>query len=89
MTNTYRDLGIVQQDEEDFVDILEERRLSSDLGFAFRTFSPPPHKGPPPCTNAELHRAVLDSQYLRYVTKEVQPFFKDAALRCGDVNNRS
>ncbi|XP_037541747.1 dihydroxyacetone phosphate acyltransferase [Nematolebias whitei] len=72
MSNTYRDLGVVvQQDEEDFVDILEERRLSSDLGFAFRTFSPPLYKGVPPCTSVELHRAVLESQYLRYVTKEV------------------
>uniref|UniRef100_A0A8C6M6J8 Glyceronephosphate O-acyltransferase 2 n=1 Tax=Nothobranchius furzeri TaxID=105023 RepID=A0A8C6M6J8_NOTFU len=57
--------------EEDFVDILEERRLSSDLGFALRTFSPQLHKGSPPCSSAELHRAVLESQYLRYVTKEV------------------
>uniref|UniRef100_A0A1A8QCC1 Phospholipid/glycerol acyltransferase domain-containing protein n=1 Tax=Nothobranchius rachovii TaxID=451742 RepID=A0A1A8QCC1_9TELE len=72
MTNTYRDVGVAgQQDEEDFVDILEERRLSSDLGFALRTFSPQLHKGSPPCSSAELHRAVLESQYLRYVTKEV------------------
>ncbi|XP_017291501.1 dihydroxyacetone phosphate acyltransferase isoform X2 [Kryptolebias marmoratus] len=72
MTNTYRNFGIVvQHNEEDFVDILEERRLSSDLGFAFRTFSPQPYKGGPPCTGVELHRAVMDSQYLRYVTKEV------------------
>uniref|UniRef100_A0A1A8I2S1 Phospholipid/glycerol acyltransferase domain-containing protein n=2 Tax=Nothobranchius kuhntae TaxID=321403 RepID=A0A1A8I2S1_NOTKU len=72
MPNTYRDVGVAgQQDEEDFVDILEERRLSSDLGFALRTFSPQLHKGSPPCSSAELHRAVLESQYLRYVTKEV------------------
>uniref|UniRef100_A0A1A7WZS9 Uncharacterized protein n=1 Tax=Iconisemion striatum TaxID=60296 RepID=A0A1A7WZS9_9TELE len=72
MTNTYRDLGVAgQQDEEGFVDILEERRLFSDLGFALRTFSPQLNKGSPPCTSAELHRAVLESQYLRYVTKEV------------------
>ncbi|KAI3364375.1 hypothetical protein L3Q82_011175, partial [Scortum barcoo] len=58
-------------DEKDFVDILEERRRSSDLGHALRTFSPHPYKGAPPCSAADLNKAVLESQYLRYVTKEI------------------
>uniref|UniRef100_A0A3B4UER5 Dihydroxyacetone phosphate acyltransferase-like n=1 Tax=Seriola dumerili TaxID=41447 RepID=A0A3B4UER5_SERDU len=55
---------------EDFVDILEERRRSSDLGHALRSFNPHPYQGAPPCSTAELNKAVLESQYLRYVTKE-------------------
>uniref|UniRef100_A0A3Q2P6Q2 Dihydroxyacetone phosphate acyltransferase-like n=1 Tax=Fundulus heteroclitus TaxID=8078 RepID=A0A3Q2P6Q2_FUNHE len=72
MANTYRGLGkIGLQDEEEFVDILEDKRHCSDLSFAFRTFSPPPHKGAAPCSAAELNKAVLESQYLRYVIEEV------------------
>uniref|UniRef100_A0A3Q3LR89 Glyceronephosphate O-acyltransferase n=1 Tax=Labrus bergylta TaxID=56723 RepID=A0A3Q3LR89_9LABR len=41
---------------EEFVDILEERRNSSDLGHAFRTFSPHPYKGAPSCSTADLKR---------------------------------
>ncbi|RVE56045.1 hypothetical protein OJAV_G00232120 [Oryzias javanicus] len=73
MTNTHKDFSQVglKDDEEDFVDILEERRRGSDLSFAFRTFSPQPYKAAPPCSTAELNRVVLESQFLRYVTKEI------------------
>lgn len=53
------------------MDILEERRRSADLGFALRTFNPQPYKGAVSCSAADLNRAVLESQYLRYVAKEV------------------
>nr|XP_020479346.1 dihydroxyacetone phosphate acyltransferase-like [Monopterus albus] len=69
MANTYRDSDL--EDEEEFVDILEERRRSSDLDHALRTYNPYPHQGAPPCSTAELNRAVLESPYLRYVVKEV------------------
>ena len=59
--------------KEEFVDILEERRRSCDLGHALRTFKPHPYQGGPPCSTAELNKAVLESQYLRYVAKEVRP----------------
>lgn len=59
------------EDDKEFVDILEERRRSSDLGHAFRTFSPHPYKGALPCSSGDLNKAVLDSQYLHYVTKQV------------------
>ncbi|XP_038582895.1 dihydroxyacetone phosphate acyltransferase isoform X1 [Micropterus salmoides] len=72
MTNTYRDSGRAGvEDEEEFVDVLEERRHSSDLGHAFRTFNPQPYKGAPSCSTADLNKAVLESQYLCYVTKEI------------------
>ncbi|XP_042359374.1 dihydroxyacetone phosphate acyltransferase [Plectropomus leopardus] len=72
MTNTYWDSGRAGlQHELEFVDILEERRRSSDLGHALRTFSPSPYRGSPSCSRAELNKAVLESQYLRYVAKEI------------------
>ncbi|KAJ4929110.1 hypothetical protein JOQ06_004729 [Pogonophryne albipinna] len=72
MSNTYRDsCGAGLENEEEFVDILEERRRSSDLGHALRTFSPYPYKGAESCSNADLNKAVLESQYLRYMAKEI------------------
>ncbi|XP_028295492.1 dihydroxyacetone phosphate acyltransferase-like isoform X1 [Gouania willdenowi] len=64
-----RDLRGMKDDE--FVDILEERRCSSDLGHAFRTFNPQPYKGGPPCSAADLNKALLDSHFLHRVVKEV------------------
>uniref|UniRef100_A0A673VP26 Dihydroxyacetone phosphate acyltransferase-like n=1 Tax=Salmo trutta TaxID=8032 RepID=A0A673VP26_SALTR len=59
------------EEEKEFMDILEERRRSSDLGHALRTFTPSPYKGAPPLSAGALNRKVLESQYLRYITKEV------------------
>lgn len=56
---------------EEFMDILEERRRSSDLGHAFRTFNPQLYRGVPPCSVKDLNRTVLESHYLSYVIKEV------------------
>ncbi|XP_008284407.1 dihydroxyacetone phosphate acyltransferase-like [Stegastes partitus] len=72
MTSESRDpvRGVLPADDEEFVDILEERRRGSDLGFTFRTFSPPSRPAAS-CSTAELNRAVMDSQFLRYVTREV------------------
>ena len=68
----YRDSGRAGLgDEEEFQDVLEERRRSSDLGFALRTFNPQPLQNMQPCSPAELNKAVLESQYLRYMAKEV------------------
>lgn len=69
----YRESGrAVLEDDKDFVDILVERRHSSDLGYAFRTFNPHPYKGATPCSSGDLNKAVLDSQYLRYMAKQVR-----------------
>uniref|UniRef100_A0A3Q3WXM6 Phospholipid/glycerol acyltransferase domain-containing protein n=1 Tax=Mola mola TaxID=94237 RepID=A0A3Q3WXM6_MOLML len=59
-------------DEEEFVDLLDERRRGSDLSFAFKTFSPWPYKGALSCSTADLNKAVLESHFLRHVAKEVQ-----------------
>ncbi|KAM9840136.1 dihydroxyacetone phosphate acyltransferase [Aulostomus maculatus] len=58
-------------EDEDFIDILEERRHNSDLGHALRTFRPHPYPGAASCTTGDLKRDVLDSEYLRYITKEI------------------
>ncbi|XP_047430409.1 dihydroxyacetone phosphate acyltransferase isoform X2 [Mugil cephalus] len=72
MTSTFRDPGRAGlQDEEDFVDVLKERRTSSDLGFVLKTFNPQPLRDATPCSPAELNKAVLESQHLRYVAKEI------------------
>ncbi|XP_062406574.1 dihydroxyacetone phosphate acyltransferase-like isoform X2 [Sardina pilchardus] len=55
----------------ELTDILEERRRSSDLSYALRTFSPQPYRGHPPSSATALNQAVLDSHYLRYITQEV------------------
>lgn len=69
----YRDSGRAGlEDEEEFVDILGERRRSSDIGFSLRTFSPHPYRGALSCSTADLNNAVLESQYLRYMAKEVR-----------------
>ncbi|XP_041660588.1 dihydroxyacetone phosphate acyltransferase [Cheilinus undulatus] len=71
MSYTYSDSDRGGLINEEFVDILEERRRSSDLGHALRTFSPHPYKGAPSCSTADLNKAVLESQYLRYMAKEI------------------
>lgn len=56
------------------MDILKERRCSTDLGFALRTFSPQPYRDASSCSSSDLSRAVMESQFLHYVVKEVEPF---------------
>uniref|UniRef100_A0A8C1UJ22 Si:ch73-21k16.5 n=1 Tax=Cyprinus carpio TaxID=7962 RepID=A0A8C1UJ22_CYPCA len=61
----FRDLS------DGFFDILEERRRSSDLSHAFRTFNPQPYRGATPIAAAALNRMVLESQYLSYIIQEI------------------
>lgn len=56
------------------MDILEDKRCSTDLGFALRTFSPQPYRDASSCSSSDLSRAVMESQFLRYVMKEVKQF---------------
>uniref|UniRef100_A0A3P9CZ98 Dihydroxyacetone phosphate acyltransferase n=1 Tax=Maylandia zebra TaxID=106582 RepID=A0A3P9CZ98_9CICH len=56
---------------EEFTDILEERRRTTDLGYALRTFNPQPYKGAPTLSTSDLNKAVLESQYLCYIIKEI------------------
>lgn len=74
LSSQYKDPGTASlKDEGEFTDVLEEMRRRSDLGYALRTFSPQLYKGAPPCSTSDLNKAVLESQYLRYIAKEVSP----------------
>ncbi|XP_048842441.1 dihydroxyacetone phosphate acyltransferase [Brienomyrus brachyistius] len=56
---------------EDFRDILEERRTSSDLSHALKSFTPVSSRGSPPCSVSTLNKTVLESQHLHYIMQEV------------------
>uniref|UniRef100_A0A671S0K5 Si:ch73-21k16.5 n=1 Tax=Sinocyclocheilus anshuiensis TaxID=1608454 RepID=A0A671S0K5_9TELE len=64
-------LSVDSAEADGFSDILEERRRSSDLSHAFRTFNPQPFCGATPISAAALNRMVLESQYLSYIIQEI------------------
>lgn len=57
---------------DDFEDILEERRNSSDLRYALRCYTPVLYKGMTPCKANTLKSMVLQSNQLRYVISQVR-----------------
>lgn len=56
---------------DDFEDLLEERKKSSDLRYAFKCYSPVLYKGVTPCTASKLKDIVLQSDQLHYVIKQL------------------
>ncbi|XP_014851733.1 PREDICTED: dihydroxyacetone phosphate acyltransferase isoform X1 [Poecilia mexicana] len=56
---------------DDFEDILEERRKTSDLRYALRCYTPALYKGLTPCTISDLKSMVLQSDQLLYVINQV------------------
>ncbi|KAM9840208.1 dihydroxyacetone phosphate acyltransferase [Aulostomus maculatus] len=66
---SHRDPMLKKRD--DFEDILEERRNSSDLRYALRCYTPVLYKGVTPCKAELLKTMVLQSQQLRYVINQV------------------
>lgn len=56
---------------DDFEDILEERRRSSDLRYALRCYTPTLYKGLVPCKASMLKTIVLQSDHLQHVIKQV------------------
>uniref|UniRef100_A0A3P9I914 Glyceronephosphate O-acyltransferase n=1 Tax=Oryzias latipes TaxID=8090 RepID=A0A3P9I914_ORYLA len=56
---------------DDFEDVLEERRRSSDLRYALRCYSPVLYKGPTTSKASELKTMVLQSDQLHYVVNQV------------------
>lgn len=61
---------------DDFEDILEERRRSSDLRYALRCYTPTLYKGLVPCKASMLKNIVLQSDHLQYVIKQVQQSYR-------------
>ncbi|XP_022059837.2 dihydroxyacetone phosphate acyltransferase isoform X1 [Acanthochromis polyacanthus] len=66
---THRDPMLKKRD--DFEDILEERRNSSDLRYALRCYTPVLYKELTPCKASELKSMVLQSDQLHYVISQV------------------
>ncbi|KAG7460975.1 hypothetical protein MATL_G00204520 [Megalops atlanticus] len=64
-----RDPALKKRD--DFEDILEERRNSSDLRYALRCYTPVLYKGMTPCKASMLKTIVLQSEQLHYVVNQV------------------
>ena len=67
---------------DDFEDILEERRNSSDMRYVLKCYAPPLYKGVTPCTASKLKDIVLHSDQLRYVINQViLPLFIQSTQR--------
>ncbi|KAK0138648.1 Dihydroxyacetone phosphate acyltransferase [Merluccius polli] len=64
---------------DDFEDMLEERRSSSDLKYAFKCYTPVLYKGLPPCKSTVLKGMVLQSDQLHYVIGQISKESGEAA----------
>lgn len=56
---------------EAFEDILDERRVSSDIRYAIKSFTPVMYKNLTPCKPSALKSIVMDSDNLQQVIKQV------------------
>ncbi|XP_027020878.2 dihydroxyacetone phosphate acyltransferase [Tachysurus fulvidraco] len=56
---------------DDFEDVLEERRNSSDLRYALKCYTPAVYRNLAPCKASMLKNLVLQSESLRYVVERV------------------
>ncbi|XP_010880858.1 dihydroxyacetone phosphate acyltransferase [Esox lucius] len=70
-TTLYSQRDPMLKKRDDFEDILEERRNSSDLKYAVRCYAPVLYKGLTPCKANMLKSMVLQSDHLRYVINQV------------------
>ncbi|XP_030052302.1 dihydroxyacetone phosphate acyltransferase isoform X2 [Microcaecilia unicolor] len=64
-----KELSCKKKDE--FEDILEERRQSSDIQYAMKCYTPAIYKGLSPCKPGTLKTAVLKSEQVQYVIKQL------------------
>ncbi|XP_041831169.1 dihydroxyacetone phosphate acyltransferase [Melanotaenia boesemani] len=71
---------------DDFEDILEERRNSSDLRYALKCYTPALYKGLTPCTASELKTMVLHSDHLHYVINQVS---KETGVTADEVQEEA
>lgn len=63
--------NLTSKKKDDFEDILEERRQSSDLRYAMRCYTPVVYKGLSPCKPSALKTIVLQSEQVQYVIREL------------------
>ncbi|XP_029450058.1 dihydroxyacetone phosphate acyltransferase isoform X2 [Rhinatrema bivittatum] len=57
--------------KDEFEDILEERRQSSDIRYAMRCYTPTVYKGLSPCKPGTIKMSVLQSEQVQYVIKQL------------------
>lgn len=81
---SHRDPMLKKRD--DFEDILEERRNSSDLRYALRCYTPVLYKGVTPCKSSILKSMVLQSDQLHYVISQVS---KDTCRATDEVQEEA
>ncbi|XP_031958250.1 dihydroxyacetone phosphate acyltransferase isoform X3 [Corvus moneduloides] len=62
---------LTSKKRDEFEDILEERRLSSDLRYAMKCYTPVIYKGLSPCKPNAIKNAVLQSEQVQYVIKQL------------------
>lgn len=67
----YSHIDPMLKKRDDFEDILEERRNSSDLRYALRCYTPVLYKNLTPCNASSLKTMVLQSDQLHYVINQV------------------
>lgn len=76
---------LTSKKRDEFEDILEERRLSSDLRYAMKCYTPVIYKGLSPCKPNAIKSAVLQSEQVQYVIKQVS-LDTELAARGGRLN---
>ncbi|XP_029352104.1 dihydroxyacetone phosphate acyltransferase isoform X2 [Echeneis naucrates] len=81
---SHRDPMLKKRD--DFEDILEERRNSSDLRYALKCYTPVVYKGISPCKADALTNMVLQSSHLHYVISQVS---KETGRAVDDVQDEA
>uniref|UniRef100_A0A8C4E0E4 Glyceronephosphate O-acyltransferase n=1 Tax=Dicentrarchus labrax TaxID=13489 RepID=A0A8C4E0E4_DICLA len=84
LNNKHKDPMLKKRD--DFEDILEERRTSSDLRYALRCYTPVLYKGVTPCKTSVLKSMVLQSDQLHYVINQVS---KESGRAADDVREEA
>ncbi|KAI6071930.1 Dihydroxyacetone phosphate acyltransferase [Aix galericulata] len=70
-TPMYSQKELTSKKRDEFEDILEERRLSSDLRYAMKCYTPVIYKGLSPCKPNAIKTAVLQSEQVQYVIKQL------------------
>uniref|UniRef100_A0A3Q1JE23 Phospholipid/glycerol acyltransferase domain-containing protein n=1 Tax=Anabas testudineus TaxID=64144 RepID=A0A3Q1JE23_ANATE len=71
---------------DDFEDMLEERRNSSDLRYALRCYTPVLYRGVTPCKSSVLKSMVLQSDHIHYVINQVS---KETGRATDDVQEEA
>ncbi|XP_078505210.1 dihydroxyacetone phosphate acyltransferase isoform X1 [Lissotriton helveticus] len=71
--------GIMSKKKDDFEDILEERRESSDFRYAMKCYTPVLYKGLSPCKPSAIKTLVLHSEQVQYAIKQIS---KDTGESC-------